>query len=205
MQSDVQVFVRWKDQTIFAGEDVECSITFKNVTPSDSSTDLSASQKHSRRGSRPMNGVINGGNYSPAKSLNPFSFNTRRSGAPSPRNRQHGFDKSHRTAASMSSPLSLNHNFPSTTANDNGVQAPGHKHKRSVSIISLEPEKQGAPPVNQRAGRTHARSASFQIFSKRNEFFSSLELRLCVERFNTKFIFTKSEKRFGSCSVTHTF
>ncbi|KKZ68409.1 hypothetical protein EMCG_00178 [[Emmonsia] crescens] len=172
MQSDIQVFVRWKEQTIFAGEDVECTITFKNVTPSDSSTDLSASQKHSRRGSRPMNGVVNGGNYSPAKSLNPFSFNNRRSGVASPLNRQHGFDKSHRTAASMSSPLALSHSFPPTTAtNNNGVQASGHRHKRSVSIISLEPEKQGPPSVNQRVGRAHSRSASFQVFSKRNELY----------------------------------
>ncbi|EEQ87551.2 hypothetical protein RJZ56_001409 [Blastomyces dermatitidis] len=172
MQSDIQVFVRWKEQTIFAGEDVDCTITFKNVTPGDSNTDLCAYQRHTRRGSRPMNGVVSGGNYSPAKSLNPFSFNNRRSAAASPRNRQHGFDKFHRTAASMSSPLSLSHSFPPpTTANNNGVQSPGHRHKRSVSIISLEPEKQGAPAVNQRMGNAHSRSASFQVFSKRNELY----------------------------------
>ncbi|PGH05761.1 hypothetical protein GX51_02732 [Blastomyces parvus] len=176
MQSDIQVFVRWKEQTIFAGEDVECTITFKNVTPSDSSTDLSASPKHTRRGSRPMNGIVSGGNYSPAKSLNPFSFNNRRSVAASPRNRQHGFNKSHRTAASMSSPLSLSHSFPPTTANNNGVQGPGHRHKRSVSIISLEPEKQGAPAVSPRMGRAHSRSASFQIFPKRNELYGESPL-----------------------------
>ncbi|EEH11546.1 RGP1 protein [Histoplasma capsulatum G186AR] len=172
MQSDIQVFVRWKEQTIFAGEDVECTITFKNVSPSGSSSDLSAaSQKHARRGSRPMNGVVNGGNYSPAKSLNPFSFNNRRSATSSPRNRQSGFDRSHRSAASMSSPLSLSHSFPPITANRNGIQIPGHKHKRSVSIISLEPEKQGSPTVNQRMGRAHSRSASFQVFSKKNELY----------------------------------
>ena len=31
MPSDLQVFVKWKEQTVFAGEDVECTITFKNV------------------------------------------------------------------------------------------------------------------------------------------------------------------------------
>ncbi|EEH42219.1 uncharacterized protein PADG_07039 [Paracoccidioides brasiliensis Pb18] len=161
MQSDMQVFVRWKEQTIFAGEDVECIITFKNVTLNDSSTDDSASQKHIRRGSRPMNGVVSGGNYSPAKSLNPFSFNNRRSLATSPRNRQQGSDKAHRTAASLSSPLALSSSFPSTTTlpKNNAAQFPGHRHKRSLSIISLEPEKQG--------------SASFQVFSKRNEFYGA--------------------------------
>ncbi|PGH12797.1 hypothetical protein AJ79_04021 [Helicocarpus griseus UAMH5409] len=168
MQSDIQVFVRWKEQTIFAGEDVECTITFKNVTPSDSSTDVSASRKHARRGSRPMNGVVNGGNYSPAKSLNPFSFNNRRSVASSPRNRQQAFDKSHRATASLSSPLAFSHSFPPT---NNGTQRPGHRHKRSVSIISVEPEKQGGPPVSQRGGKSHARSASFHLFSKRNELY----------------------------------
>jgi hypothetical protein len=31
MPSNIQVFVKWRDQTIFAGENVECTITFKNV------------------------------------------------------------------------------------------------------------------------------------------------------------------------------
>src|ERR1700761_9188275 len=29
--SNIRVFVRWHDQNVFAGEDVKCSITFKNV------------------------------------------------------------------------------------------------------------------------------------------------------------------------------
>ncbi|KAK2802662.1 hypothetical protein FQN50_007270 [Emmonsiellopsis sp. PD_5] len=180
MPSDIQVFVRWKEQTIFAGEDVECTITFKNVTPTDPASDPNAAQTHYRRGSRPMNGVVNGGNYSPAKSLNPFSFNNRRPATASPRNRHHAFDKSHRPTASLSSPLGLSNSFPPTFPNNNGGHTPGHGHKRSVSIISLEPEttaggKQGGPPVNnQRGGRAHTRSASFQIFSKRSESYGEI-------------------------------
>ncbi|EER39372.1 intracellular protein transporter [Histoplasma capsulatum H143] len=206
MQSDIQVFVRWKEQTIFAGEDVECTITFKNVAPSGSSSDLSAaSQKHARRGSRPMNGVVNGGNYSPAKSLNPFSFNNRRSATSSPRNRQSGFDRSHRSAVSMSSPLSLSHSFPPITANHNGIQIPGHKHKRSVSIISLEPEKQGSPAVNQRMGRAHSRSASFQVFSKKNELYGENPNSVLRARFDTKLAITQPKKLSGPNSAAYTF
>src|SRR5277367_3160708 len=29
--SNIRVFVQWSEQTVFAGEDIECQITFKNV------------------------------------------------------------------------------------------------------------------------------------------------------------------------------
>ncbi|KAM0423370.1 hypothetical protein ACHAPD_001843 [Fusarium lateritium] len=31
--SNIRVFIRWHDQTVFAGEEVKCTITFKNVAP----------------------------------------------------------------------------------------------------------------------------------------------------------------------------
>ncbi|KAI9934930.1 hypothetical protein MW887_000551 [Aspergillus wentii] len=55
MPSDIQVFVRWKDQTIFAGEDVECTITFKNVAESNTESNhgpQSQQQHHQRKQSR---------------------------------------------------------------------------------------------------------------------------------------------------------
>ncbi|EOA91039.1 uncharacterized protein SETTUDRAFT_125481 [Exserohilum turcica Et28A] len=33
--SNIRVFVQWKDSTVFAGEDIECTITFKNVAAPD--------------------------------------------------------------------------------------------------------------------------------------------------------------------------
>ncbi|KAG7125262.1 hypothetical protein HYQ45_013265 [Verticillium longisporum] len=29
--SNIRVFIRWDDQTVFAGEEIKCTITFKNV------------------------------------------------------------------------------------------------------------------------------------------------------------------------------
>ncbi|PGH23469.1 hypothetical protein AJ80_02423 [Polytolypa hystricis UAMH7299] len=174
MPSDIQVFVRWKEQAIFAGEDVECTITFKNVAPSPSAPDSDVPLNHYRRGSRPANGVVNGANYSPAKSLNPFTFNARRSQPSSPRVRQ-TFERTHRPAASLSSPLAFSHSFPPTVSGNNNVgPGHGHRHKRSVSIISLEPDKSGerkhvAQPFSPRPGRGHARSASVQVPPRRNE------------------------------------
>ncbi len=36
--SNIRVFVKWKNSTVFAGEDIECTITFKNVAPTEAST-----------------------------------------------------------------------------------------------------------------------------------------------------------------------
>lgn len=168
MQSDIQVFVRWKEQAIFAGEDVECIITFKNISTSHLNTEINPPQSHSRRGSRPVNGIVNGTNYLPAKSLNPFSSNNRRPPPPSPLHRQ-----AHRASASISSPLATSHSFPPNFPHRSNPSS-GHKHKRSVSIISGDPEISAERPLpspspSAKFGRTHARSASFQIFPKRTE------------------------------------
>ena len=179
MSPDIQVFVRWKEQTIFAGEDVECTITFKNAASPDSGAGPKGSQKHYKGGSRPVNVIENGAHYAPPSSImNSFSFSNNRRPASSagPRTRP-GFEKSHRPASSMSSPhgLSQSQSFPPGNAVSNGSGRPsGHKHKRSVSIISLEqPEptehKQASASFSPRPRMGHGRSASFQIFSRRNE------------------------------------
>ncbi|KAK2742806.1 hypothetical protein FQN57_005097 [Myotisia sp. PD_48] len=179
MLSDIQVFVRWKEQTIFAGEDVECVITFKNVAQEDTGKDTVGTPKHYRGGSRPINGVTAGANYSPAKSLNPFSFNngSRRPHSSGHRPRQ----ATHRSSASISTPPSFSQSFPPTSAPlvSNGVpQAPGHTHKRSVSIISLDTDllssdrKSVSSPYSPRPGRAHVRSASFQVPPRRHDSFA---------------------------------
>lgn len=173
MSSDIQVFVRWKEQTIFAGEDVECVITFKNIAPIDSPANANGSQ-HQKATSRPANGVSNGGSYSLAKRTNLLSLGNRRSLPVSPRRRQ-TLDKTHRPSSSLSSPLALSRSFPPTPASSKDVrQISGHRHKRSVSIISLEPElnterKEGIVSFSPKPPRSHARSASFQVLPRRHE------------------------------------
>ncbi|KAJ5305444.1 uncharacterized protein N7443_005104 [Penicillium atrosanguineum] len=56
MPSNIQVFVNWRDQTIFAGENVECTITFKNIADTASEAGNGAEfGQHQRKASRVAN------------------------------------------------------------------------------------------------------------------------------------------------------
>lgn len=189
MPSDLQVFVKWKEQTVFAGEDVECTITFKNVAESVEEKSGNArhqhplqqqhhqqqqqnQQQHQRRASRPLN-ILNGSNdgYFTSKSSPTFSFfnGSRRSVPPSPRRPTLG---SHRVSASLSSPLTGSYSFPPLhTPSQLHNSAPSkHQHKRSVSILSIESDhgavldkSSGAVQSPRSRSWGHGRSASLQI------------------------------------------
>lgn len=162
MPSDIQVFVRWKDQTIFAGEDVECTITFKNVAEGSSSSKGQSS--HQRRQSRAANTPANSESFFSAKS--PFSQG-RRSYPVSPSKKPF-----HRVTSSLNSPWFGSNSFPPPSAppaRPNGPP-PSHRHKRSVSILSIDSEGGGdktpSPnhlPSRSKPTRGHARSASLQV------------------------------------------
>ncbi|CAG7931994.1 unnamed protein product [Penicillium olsonii] len=169
MPSDIQVFVKWKDQTIFAGENVECTITFKNVA--DTSAESNPESLHSRKGSR----VANHTNHtsSNSESFFGFTFPGRRSFSISSQRKPY-----HRTASSLNTPLTPgSHSFPP----NNGPSTPrtwqpGHSHKRSVSILSIDSEGQADPspsPLQHHSARSkpargHGRSASLQVPPRRN-------------------------------------
>jgi hypothetical protein len=170
MPSDIQVFVKWKDQTIFAGEDVECTITFKNVA--DTSADSNANEgQHSRKGSR----VANHNPQSNSDSFFGFKspqglFSGRRSFSISSQRKPY-----HRTASSVGTPLAGSHSFPPNSGNGPSTPRtwqPGHSHKRSVSILSIDSEGQAdaSPSSHQynRPARGHGRSASLQVPPRRN-------------------------------------
>lgn len=172
MSSNIQVFVKWKDQTIFAGEDVECTITFKNVadTGADANNGGEGSQ-HSRKISRVANHTPNSNSESFFGFKSPQAlFSGRRSYSTSSQRRP-----SHRAASSLSSPLVGSHSFPP----NNGPSTPrawqpGHNHKRSVSILSIDSEGQLDPTPSphhynrHQPARGHGRSASLQVLPRRN-------------------------------------
>ena len=174
--------MRWKEKAIFAGEDVECTITFKNVAPEvpGAERDGLLSPKHVRGGSRPVNGVIDGTSYSPAKSFNPFSFGNHRRPASTGHRARPALNRSNRhSLSSQASPHSLSQSFPPTTSGsgNSDVSGPGHRHKRSVSIISVGTDatterKQGPPPFSPRPW-SHARSASLQVAPRRDEIYGN--------------------------------
>lgn len=160
--SDIRVFIRWDDQTVFAGEEIRCQITFKNTAPSPSQ--LAASQRQTPQPS-------------------PRADRTRQSSPLlSPRTSQNGLTPP-TSARSHRSTLSLN--VPSTGSRlRNSIQPwppqpptpvlpqkPAHAHKRSLSIVSMASNatvdehayNNGTQTRPQRPGRGHGRSASLQI------------------------------------------
>ena len=171
MPSNIQVFVKWKDQTIFAGENVECTITFKNVADTASEANNGAEPgQHQRKASRVANHTSNSPSDSFFSMKSPQSlFSGRRSYSISSQRMPF-----HRTASSLSSPLVASQSFPPPSGPSTPrTWQPGHSHKRSVSILSIDSEGQPdktASPQNYRGrpARGHGRSASLQIVPRRN-------------------------------------
>ncbi|KAL4867723.1 hypothetical protein BDV12DRAFT_117563 [Aspergillus spectabilis] len=181
MSSDIQVFVKWKDQSIFAGEDVECTITFKNVA--ERSDDLNNAQTpHMRKLSRTA-GSPHSDSFSLRLPSNPFRNPNRRSYPIVPKK-----SPSHRISSSVSSPLIGSHSFPPTSTPRNGPPV-GHKHKRSISILSIDSEGGNASVAGDKTPRTpthlnhsrptrgHGRSASLQVVPRRFEGYDVKGLR----------------------------
>lgn len=175
MPSDLQVFVKWKEQTVFAGEDVECTITFKNVAEiAESEPSTPYYPQHQRRASRPLNAVIpnDGGYFAPKSSPTFFFGGSRRSVPSSPRRPTPG---SHRVSASLSSPLTGSHSFPPLHAPSHLNNGSNHQHKRSVSILSIESDTSASTldkpststQFTRSRPRAHGRSASLQTTPSR--------------------------------------
>ncbi|CEJ53751.1 hypothetical protein PMG11_00095 [Penicillium brasilianum] len=172
MPSNIQVFVKWKDQTIFAGENVECTITFKNVADSSPKAGQGGEgSQHQRKLSRVANHTSNSGSDSFFSLKSPQGlFSGRRSYSISSQRKPY-----HRTASSLSSPLVSSHSFPPTSGPSTPRSwQPGHSHKRSVSILSIEsegfPEKTSPQSYGRtRPARGHGRSASLQVAPRRND------------------------------------
>ncbi|KAL6705543.1 Golgi membrane exchange factor (Ric1p-Rgp1p) subunit [Coniothyrium glycines] len=158
--SNIRVFVQWKDSTVFAGEDIECTITFKNVAP------LEARE---RSPIRKQNGYAPGERQ---RKLPPVHSSTRptmsrnssfASQLPPPNLRGHRPALSLHTTSTIGAPRSP---VPPSAASGNNTGGP--RPGRSLSIISLGAEA-GTEASHERGVqirrpvRGHARSASLQV------------------------------------------
>jgi hypothetical protein len=155
--SNIRVFVHWRDQTVFAGEAVQCTVTFRNIAPEANQSPTQA----------------NGQQQSPSERQRLASpLQTRGKAAASARG--------HRRAA-----LSLSVPSPSTRSRQGSIQwpqsvvpgegRPGHAHKRSVSIVSIgsttstidehsySPRLDNSP---RQPRHSHNRASSLQIASR---------------------------------------
>ncbi|KAJ4297485.1 Golgi membrane exchange factor (Ric1p-Rgp1p) subunit [Kalmusia sp. IMI 367209] len=169
MSSNIRVFVQWKNSTVFAGEDIECTITFKNIAPPEG-RDKSPIRK--------ANGFAPGGERQ--RKLPPVHSSTRPSVS-----RNSSFTslgppqhlRGYRPALSVQTGSSIGDRrspIPHGGAFNNGSATPKYKHGhgKSLSIISLGTD--AATEVShersasaRRPARGHGRSASLQVVSGR--------------------------------------
>lgn len=174
MPSDIHVFVRFKEPSVFAGEDVECTITFKNVANLQNATSLPEARtgSHSRRAS-----LVEQVTSSPrVTTLAWHKENPRLAGAKMQMDRNN-FNRSHKATTSLSFPASSGAilNSPAASSPSHSFAKSGHKHQRSVSIISIgssDVEVDHQKPLAQKPPRprpdlSHRRASTVQNFSER--------------------------------------
>ncbi|KAH7090440.1 Rgp1-domain-containing protein [Paraphoma chrysanthemicola] len=159
--SNIRVFVEWKNATVFAGEDIECTITFRNVAPPEG---------RDRSPARKQNGFAPGGDRT--RKLPPVHSSTRPSVS-----RNSSFVsqnppahvRGHRPALSLNTPSTAGERrSPAPPTAVFGNNTSGQRHGRSVSIVSLGTDvatetSRGGSAATGRPARGHARSGSLQI------------------------------------------
>lgn len=163
--------MQWKTPTVFAGEDIECTITFKNVaavrnprrspSPNPRVSQL-ASTRDRWKDALPMRSPQRPGTRSHRKSPSAQLF-------PQPNARGHKPALSLSTSHNFSHPLS-----PKNPQSGATIPSPGsNKHRRSVSIVSIGGDAVDEPPAvgqissSTRPTRGHARAASLQVLPRR--------------------------------------
>jgi hypothetical protein len=170
--SNIRVFVQWSEQTIFAGEDIECQITFKNVA---AVPNAPSSSPHP--GS--LNGFTTGGGRerksTPLRTpAAPGKNNISQSSRAAPSGR------GHRSTLSLNVPVGSGRSNQTDVPRNSGHSEVGQEersHKRSVSIISLgiseDPGDEASTQRNvaegsRRPSRGHIRASSLQIIPRRS-------------------------------------
>lgn len=166
--TNIRVFVQWTEQTVFAGEDIECQITFKNVAtatgPSRSLLPPTANgfAASSERGRKAPSLQIKGN--STLATLGP------RGAAPT---------IGHHKTLSLNVAASAGRARPSSGSYHGGPpkSGEGKPHRRSLSIISMgasegtQEDAASHGSLGDRPGRMargHGRSASLQIVPRRH-------------------------------------
>jgi len=164
--TNIRVFVNWTEQTVFAGEDIECQITFKNIAtiPPPSKSTLQPPS---------ANGFSPGGDRQ--RKLPAAQIKRDPTLSPRPSTQSRG----HRTTLSLNVPAGSVRALPTSTSWNGGAARSSKDggHKRSVSIISIG-ASEGVPDDiasngslierPRAATRGHGRSASLQIVPRRH-------------------------------------
>lgn len=144
MPSDVQVFVRFAEDCVFAGEDLQCTITFRNVADLREANRSSHAQGWSGRkanlGQVPVNGLGTG----PGISQNLRFISAKQDG-------QNGDGSRHRLAMSLSIPSEFHPSMPpSRSESPRGGSMSGQGHQRAASTASGLSAKLNQSPMESR-------------------------------------------------------
>ncbi|KAL6717475.1 Golgi membrane exchange factor (Ric1p-Rgp1p) subunit [Lecanora helva] len=175
--SDIRVSVQWKSSTVFAGEEIECTITFTNVSqvrkirrsPSpNSQLRRNSSSRERWREALPLRSI------NPVQSSN-HGVSTSARGVPMANSR------AHKPALSLNAPNGFPPG-PSLNASGSLTQKSSignNKHRRSVSIVSIggdaidEAALPGPMITSGRPIGGHVRAASLQVLPRRSPKVSS--------------------------------
>lgn len=151
---------------MFSGEDVECTITFKNVLPVQA-TVAGQSRRTSKQNGQPL--------LPSSSRLTPRALSSRPPLSRSSSIRSQGpqqYAKGHKPALSLNTPAFGTPDLSRASSNASQAAPPrAHSHGRSISIISIgadggEGKNGNSKPASvppRRPGRGHGRSASLQI------------------------------------------
>ena len=175
--SDIRVSVQWKNPTVFAGEDIECTITFKNIAlahrvqPSPSPTPHTPSHGlHRERWRETL----------PMRSANaPTCVKHKKS--PSLSRLSQSYAATHKQSLSIGSANGLVRS-PVTELPDGITEAASsgyNKHRRSVSIVSIRGEaddeatRHGQLLNSGFPGHSHTRATSLHFMPRRGGLLSN--------------------------------
>lgn len=168
---NIRVFVRWDDDsTVFAGEELKCTIAFKNIAAPAAS---GLSNAHLNQLKPPPHQLRPANTHSSSRLAPPPSTSTVSSASPR---------RGHRSTSSLSVPTtkttrSRTDSVPWSPTplppTDSPQSSNGHSHRRSVSIVSIgsvasvdSQATSNAGSTVSRPSRGHGRSASLQIVSR---------------------------------------
>ena len=168
--SDIRVSVQWKNASVFAGEDVECVITFKNVSQANYAPKSPSPNSQPRAASF---GRDRWKECLPQHSANRSLGHTRNNSISTAEKPSQAISGSHKPVLALSTPHGSRQNLaiglkdatkPTVNSGYNG------RHRRSVSIVSISgdpltsqyDQKQRQASNSKRPGRNHARAASLQ-------------------------------------------
>ncbi|KAG5928664.1 hypothetical protein E4U42_000196 [Claviceps africana] len=173
LQSNIRVFVQWHDQTVFAGEEVRCTVTFKNVAATANQAreqESSPLQQSKPQGERqrlavPLQARAGRGNIGVTS---PPSTTATRGHRRSALSLSVSTTSSHSRSGSIQWPQ---------TAGIGTDWRPGHNHRRSLSIVSIgatgtaeehaHRNKSPSRSQSQRPQHGHTRAASLQLPAQR--------------------------------------